>query len=524
MGIKQIFQEGMQEWRRKSSVNKGKRDLKGKERVYGDQLTALGKKAWESKLTIDSYGDVKDALANTQKQQDDLKALLDELQKKKLETEETKKQQNEQFDKNRKEIEEKKKGVDSRLNEEKNALKAAQKESEQASSRLAQIPKDRENLNKKSVDPATPEPEKTQVRDKLSKLGTEEDELKRKYQEKTDAIKGLSEKIAPIQEESDGLQKQIDEIKAEQKKVIGELDKTLADNKKDTDANNTKLKEADNVQLGNFKQLGEKLVAANVSDANVADEMTAIRATEKDMADINSQVGSLENQKSEASAGAYKKMIAIIIGGVLLIIAIIVALVILLSPKKPADPLSQLMSQMGKNSPSGDIQDLAKQMEKGLGGLKEQSENIQGKKIAAADEGTLKSVLPNVGGWNANNPSYSKGAFGEIETANVHATYIGPDSKEVHVEVTDTASVSALLMPVKMIFSMNLSVDNDEKSEKISTYNGTPVIESYDKRTQEASFGFILKDRYIIGLRTKSENGPDLLKQFMSKMDLSKLQ
>ncbi len=123
-----------------------------------------------------------------------------------------------------------------------------------------------------------------------------------------------------------------------------------------------------------------------------------------------------------------------------------------------------------------------------------------------------------------NNPSYSKEAFGEIETANVHATYTAPDSREVYVEVTDAGGASALLAPFKMIFSLNMSVDNNEKSEKISTYNGTPVIESYNKRTQEANFGFILKDRYIIGLRTKSQNGPDLLKEFMSKMDLSKLQ
>ncbi len=95
---------------------------------------------------------------------------------------------------------------------------------------------------------------------------------------------------------------------------------------------------------------------------------------------IQKQVGSLENQKSEAGAGAYKKMIAFIVVGVVLIIAIIVVLVILLTPKKPADPFSQMINQMGKNASSGEIQDLAKQMEKGLGGLKEQSENIQGKK------------------------------------------------------------------------------------------------------------------------------------------------
>jgi hypothetical protein len=175
-------------------------------------------------------------------------------------------------------------------------------------------------------------------------------------------------------------------------------------------------------------------------------------------------------------------------------------------------------------TPSGDAKEALEQLGKGLGGLKESSEKIQGKKIVVADEGTLKSVLADVGGWQLNNPSYSKGAFGEIETANLHATYVGPNSTEVDVNIADTGTASAMLAGLKMFFAMNIAVDNENEYQKISTYNDIPVVETYHKKTQEATFGFIVKDRYMVDLRTKGANGLDLLKEFIGKLDLSKLQ
>jgi uncharacterized phage infection (PIP) family protein YhgE len=529
MSLKEIFQAGMQESKRKSAVNKETKNLKDKERVYGVQLTVLGQKAWESKTDIGGYGNIKESLTDNQKQQDDLKARLDELQKQKQETEEKKKQENEKFDARRKEVEARKKEVDTRLNEEKNNLKNAQKESEQASNRLSQIPKEREQLNKKSMDPTTPEAEKSQIQGKLNNLVKEEEDVKNKYNEKTAAVKSLSEKVAPVQEESDRLQNQIDEIKAEQKKVIGELDKTLSENKKEADGSSTKMKEVENELRANFRQLGERIAAAGTAEPNVASEMSAIRTTENEMSDIKAQIATLEQQKSEAGSGAYKKMIMIIVGGVVILIAIIIALVILLKPKSAEQ---QGIDELNKEFPSeqkskekpGSMEDAMKQLGKGFGGLKESSEKIQGKEIVVADEGALKSVLADVGGWQLNNPSYSKGKYGEMEIANMHAVYAGPNSTEVDVNIVDTGTASVMLAGIKMLIAMNISVDNENEYQKMSTHNDIPVIETYRKQSQDASFAFIVKDRYLVELKTKGANGLDLLKDFVGKLDLSKLQ
>ncbi len=526
MSIKDIFREGMQESKRRSALSKEKRGLKDKEKIYNEQLTALGKKAWESNTGIDSSADLKEKLASTQDQLNQLNTQLEDLQKQKLEKEEFRKQENTRFDSNRKEVEEKKKGVDSRLNEEKNTLKNTQKESDQASNRLSQIPKERDQVNKKLSDPATLEQDKGVLQTKLDNLAKEEPEVQAKYNEKIESIKSLNEKILPIQEESDQLQKQIEDIRAEQKKVIGELDKEISELKKSIDGVNAKLKESDTVQKENFKQLGILLANSGNGEAAIETEMSAVKATEKEMSDIGSSIGNLEGQANDSGSSAYKKMMMIIVGGIIIIIAIIVALVLILKPKDtPEERLKNLFG--GSSSESSDTttpEDAMKNFQQAMGGMKEQSEKLQGKKIVIADENTLKSVLPNVGGWNAQSPRYSAGKFGDLETSHISTTYTGPNGNQVDVKVSDAGTASAMLAPIRMLFSMNITVDDETTHQKVSNYNGTSVIERFEKQSKQASFSFIVKDRYIVELETTGDNGLEVLKEFLPKLNLSNLQ
>lgn len=526
MSIKDIFREGMQESKRRSALSKEKKGLKDKEKIYNEQLTALGKKAWESNTGIDVNADLKEKLTATQDQLTQLNSQLEDLQKQKLEKEDLKKQENMKFDSNRKEVEEKKKGVDSLLNEEKNALKNVQKESELASNRLSQIPKEREQINKKLSDPATQEQDKGLLQAKLNNLSQEEQSIQLKYHEKTEELRNLNVKIAPLQEESNQIQMQINEILADQKKVIGELDKEISELKKSIDATNVKSKEADTIQKENFKQFGILLASSGNGDAAIETEMSAVKATEKEMSDIGTSIGSLEGQANTTGASAYKKMMMIIIGGVIVIILIIVALVLILKPKDtPEERLKNLFG--GSSSESGDSmssEDALKNFQQAMGGMKEQSEKIQGKKIVIADENTLKSVLPNVGGWTAESPRYLAGKFGDLETSHIEATYTGSNENQVDVKVSDAGTASAMLAPIRMLYSMNITLDDENTHQKVSTYNGTSVIERFEKQSKQASFTFIVKDRYIVELETTGDNGLEVLKQFLPQLNLSNLQ
>jgi predicted nucleic acid-binding Zn-ribbon protein len=522
MGLKSIFQEGMKERRRKKSLHSEEIELKSREKSYAGQLTALGKKAWEAKIDISAFGDLKSALGNAQKNLADLRTQAEKLQKQKEENETAKKQENDRFNASQKETEGKKRDVDQRLNGQKDAWQALQKEVKQATSRLGAITVENTRLNSKKADTATTETEKNEMAKQLDSLAKEGEELKAGIKAKEESGKPINLQMAQLQEESDQWQKQIDSIRAEQKKMAAETDKKITALVNELSGNNNKAGEIEKIQNLNFKRLGEALAAAQCTDPNVAKEIAAAQDIKIKMEGIQALMGGLEKQKDALQVSAYKKMMAIIIGGVILAAAIIVLLVILLTPKKKESPFTALDGV--EETAAKNIENLAQRMQKGFGGIKAESEKIQGKKIIAATESTLKAVLPSMPGWQMENPNYDRGAVGELETAHLQADYTGPENRKLHVTITDTGSASALLAPVKMFFAMKITVDNEETYQKVSVYNDIPVAERYDKQNHEASFGIIIKDRYLIELQTKTENGLDLLKEFMGRLNFSSLQ
>ncbi|MGE5343815.1 MAG: hypothetical protein ACM3SY_20285 [Candidatus Omnitrophota bacterium] len=334
MGIKQIFHDGMKELKRRGEVHREKRDFKEKERVLDEQMTRLGQKTWELKIDISGYGNLAGALAAIQQKEETLKAQMTDLTHQMQVDEDKKKERNTYLDSERELVEEKKKGVDHRLNEEKGALKTSQKEAEHAARRLAQIPKDREEANHRIVDPKVPESEKMILRQKLDNLLKEEDDLTFTYDQKTKETTAISQKIIPIQEESDLLQKQIDTNKADQHREISALDQHISDIRKEIEACSQKLRELDNDKRTHFQQLGQQIAANPLPPTpNLAAEAAAVHATQKDIADLHLRLAHLEQEKNDVGERAFRNMVLLIVVGVLSLIAIIVVLVLLLSPK-----------------------------------------------------------------------------------------------------------------------------------------------------------------------------------------------
>jgi len=522
MSLKTIFQEGMKERKRKRSLGKVNTEFKEKERTFAAQLTALGQKAWEAKTEIAAFPDLRAALGDAQKALDDLQALADQLLKQKQENESEKKRESERLGAAIRDAEEKKRGTDGRINEQKNALQSGLKETQKASGRLAAITRERAQLQNKGSAPAAADTEKGEIARGLELLAKEEAELKTASQAREEAGKPVAAAIASLQEEAAQMQKQLDGLRQEQKRIIAELDKKLAATNGDLAKNSEQQKEAEGRQKLNFRILGEKLAAAQGVHPDIAREMAAMLNARAEMDGVQSLIGGLERQKDEGQVSAYRKMKAILIGGLILAAAIIVILVILLSPKKKATPLGALGGGGGEAAQT--MENLAQQMQKGLGGLKAESEKAQGGKIVVASESVLKSVLPAFGGWRPQNPQYTPGTYDALEIASLQADYAGPGGDSVRFQITDTGTASALLAPLKMVFSMNLRVDDQDVMQQTSTINGIPVVERIDKRDREATFGIVYKDRYLVELKTKASRGLELLREFAAKLDLSGLQ
>ncbi len=278
MGLKSIFQEGMKERKRKIALKKVNREFKEKEKIHAGLLIALGQKAWEAKVNISAFSDLQAPLADAQKTLDDLRTQAEQLQKQKQADEAKKKQENDRLSAGEKELLEKKRVLDQRLNEQKSSQLAGQKETQRATSRLAAIAGELGQLQSKNANPAATETEKSEITKGLDLLAKEEGELKTGISAREEAGKPVATMIAALLEESAQLQKQLEGLRNEQKKMLAEMDKKIAAAANDLSRNREKTKEAENKQKLDFKRLGEKLAAARAADPGIANEINAAQA------------------------------------------------------------------------------------------------------------------------------------------------------------------------------------------------------------------------------------------------------
>ncbi len=334
MSLKTIFQEGQKERRRRKSLGKVGNELKEKENALAARLTALGQKAWEAKADLSAFVDLQAALGDGQRALNDLKTQAEQLEKQKQESEEKKKRETDRLAAAQKETEVKKQELDKCLAEQKSALQAGQRESQQARDRLAAMARERSQLQSKIADPEANEAEKGEITKGLDLLAKEEAALQTGINACEEAGKPIAALAASLQEGSNRMKKQLDDLRQEQKQITSELDKKISAAKSDLAKNGEKVREAENRQRLNFKALGEKLSAVRSIDPNLAAETAAVQNARNEMEGVQAMLGGLERQKDDTQVRAYKKMMAIIIGGSVLIVAIAVALIFLFSAGK----------------------------------------------------------------------------------------------------------------------------------------------------------------------------------------------
>jgi len=342
MSMKTIFQEGMKERRRRKSLGKTADEFKIKEKVLAERMTALGQKAWEAKtappradgVDISAFADLRTALAALQKTLDELKVQEEQLQKQKQEIEAHKKQENDRLVAAQMETEEKKKNVDNRLSEQKNTLQAGQKEIQKSRDRLAAIARERSQLQSKNADPETGAEEKGEIAKGLDLLEKETASLQTGIDARESAGKPIAALAAQLQDGSNQMKKQLDDLRQEQKQITAELDKKILACKNELAKNGEKTREAEAKRKLSYQSLGEKLAEANSADPGLSAEMATVMAARTEKDGIQAMIGGLQRQKDEGQVSAYKKMMAMIIGGIVLIAAIAAALILLFATGK----------------------------------------------------------------------------------------------------------------------------------------------------------------------------------------------
>ena len=541
MSLKIIFEQGMQERRRRRALVKQGRDLKDKQKALEENLVNLGHKAWESKTDISIFPELQSTLNEAQKALDALAAGGEELRKQQQKLEDKRKRETERLDTTRKGVEGKKRDLDKRIHEQNSQLEADRKETRRANERLTAIERERSQLETTGTDSAAGEEEKIDAVKKMDLFGQEERALRAGIDARLTAGKPIEILVSSLQEESDQMQKQLDDLREEQKEILGELDKKVTAVKNDLSDNKTRTQEMEGRRDSQYRSLGEKLADAWDDYPGLAEEKAAVDKVRGEQDTIQAEITGLEHQKDEGRVGAYKKMMAMIVGCILLLIALIVALVLLFSPGKSAvspggrtdrsEVAQSEASTPGIRTTTGTpAEDTASFSEsetwkgevKNMSDIKARSEAIQGGKITIAPESVLGTALPAVDGWQRSEPVYNRSSFQEMESATLETRYTsGNDSVRVHV--TDAGTASSLLASMKMALAMNIHVDNESRFSRVTSIKGVAAVEGLDKKDGEATIAMVIKDRYIVELRTEAKGGLDLLREFAARLDISGL-
>lgn len=182
--------------------------------------------------------------------------------------------------------------------------------------------------------------------------------------------------------------------------------------------------------------------------------------------------------------------------------------------QEPEEEEKEESSKMDKD-PMAAMKDITEQ-------IKKQSEKQAGGKITVADEATLKSALRPISGWEMQEPYFSKSSMGGITVSDVETEYT-MNSKTIEVKIDDAGTAQSVLTPIKMAINLGMTKEDEEGYQRIFEYKGHKGIEEYFKQSDESEITLIYKDRYVITLRSASGLTTDDLKEFLTKLDLSKL-
>lgn len=329
MSIKKIFKDGRAELGRKSSLRKSKRVLEEKEKALNVKLTALGKKARDAKLDISQFGDLSGTLSQIEGKGKEIGAKLDELNKQATGLEEKRKAENIRFDALWKDLETKKKPVDSESKSEKDKLEKAQKEADSIQKRLKNIPDEEEKIRKKITESQGNAQAQAELEKKLTALKEEQKQLDAKLPGLTKIIQAVREKITPLDLQSGRLEAEMKKAKDQRKKEIEDIDKTLSKVKGEINEFNKQQKGVSGQQVQNFQALGKKLSEANVTDPAISAKMEAVKAAEKEMASVRTNIQTLEGQKAPGARGAVWKMAGLILVFLIVIAGIIIGAILI---------------------------------------------------------------------------------------------------------------------------------------------------------------------------------------------------
>ena len=333
MGFKQIFKDGFGEFKRRSKIKRLKRKLTIREKIFSDELTLLGQKAWESKLDLSEYSCITEHIISSQNDLDSITKRQQELENQRVRIEQKRGSENDNFNSQLNAIEARKKEIDLKLVELNKESREIQKEIDRIQDRLNQIKREKEKLELKISDNQTTDEEKVPIEKKIQSIEEERNNLELKPEKSSKKKDELLESMMPFEDQSSKFQAKIDEIRKEQKTISEKYDQELKKTQREISDCQKEQKKANREKIGYFHKLGKALFSSNFVNKSVNTELSTVRNASSEIKNQEMDIKSLEESGTPESKRALWKLTGLVVL-LFVLVAGIVFVVRMISPQE----------------------------------------------------------------------------------------------------------------------------------------------------------------------------------------------
>jgi hypothetical protein len=313
--------EGFAELRRKWRRNRLRGDIRRHESERTAALTALGQRAWDEKIDLAAFPQLRDQLAGLDTRAGEISANSARLETERTTLEAGKRTELEKFASRRTAVQEKKTPVDAALRTTRASKSAGEQAVRQAEARIAAIAGKLAGLDREIAAGTTPAEKLAAAQAERAKLAAEQGQLAATAVRERGALPQLVAKETRLASESSQYASQVAVIDAEQKAAIGHIDGELARLRKESQAASQQASAVQKDRSANLASLGHALYSAKITSASLAESNARVAAIDHARAQSESTLAASVAESGSVEAGTMAKFWLVLAGVPLLLAA-----------------------------------------------------------------------------------------------------------------------------------------------------------------------------------------------------------
>lgn len=313
-----FFREGWRELGRKRTRSRLRKQLQGLDRERNEAFTRLGQRAWQEKIDLSAFPDLREQLGRLEDQAGELSAASKSLEREKATLDERRAAEVATFDSQRRAVEEKKQPVDTalrsardRLSERQHALQTLEARAAAVGTELAALEQQLAAL----AASATPEQQAqlAAAQAKQQQLSAEKEQLSRELPQVQADLPGLAAELNRLNAEGQRYAQEIGEIEAARKAALAQIDTALERVRAQLRGSQQQATTVEQERGRRFAALGLALYELKAEAATLAEGMQQVAAIDQGRAAAQAALQTSLDQTHAMPRGTMLKFSAVML-------------------------------------------------------------------------------------------------------------------------------------------------------------------------------------------------------------------